>query len=49
MSKSRDDVGSSKIRILGLNPEVCGMVGSQKYLNQVGGLNYKHLEDLLAS
>lgn len=39
----------SKIRIFGLNPEVCGMVGSQKHLNHEGGLNYKHLEDLLAS
>lgn len=35
------------LRIMGLNQEVCGRVGSQSYLNEAGGLNIKNLKDLL--
>ncbi|MFT4634803.1 MAG: transketolase [Chitinophagales bacterium] len=38
-----------KIRILGLTYDVCGMVGSQKYLNEAGGINADNIEKLIST
>ena len=35
------------LRIMGLSKEVCGRVGSQSYLNEIGGINVKKLNQVL--
>ena len=36
-TKDRKDL-LNKIEIISLNPKVCGLVGSQDYLNKEGGI-----------
>lgn len=39
----------SKLRILGLDKSVCGQVGSQDYLNELGGINSETVEQMIAN
>jgi transketolase len=39
----------SKLRILGLDKSVCGRVGSQNYLNELGGINSETFGQMIAN
>lgn len=44
-----DNVDRTKLQVLALDSAVCGMVGSQKFLNNAGGLHERNFEAALAA